>query len=138
MDIENSAPNIEVAIRADIDDDRMAIAENSTNCNIIDNELHVHNETHNITVTQPLPLSTDECNNENKDNCDSSNLENGSISKDDSGDESIEYADAVDEEGACFFSLAPEMMDDHTINKGKYLYIINCVLFVFVRTEHIY
>lgn len=121
MDIENSAPNIEVAAAADIDNDRNVNGESNTDSSIVDNELNVHNESQNTTVTHSLPLSPEECINENKETCDSSHLDNGSISKEDSGDESIEYADAVDEEGACCFSLAPEMMDDHTINKGKIL-----------------
>lgn len=115
MDIEVSPRNI--GDGASSADDGL----NNARIDIDHNELLPIIEPNEAMETNSSPASSDECEME-KDTCDNSHhLPNGILNKDDSGDESIEYADAVDEEGACFFSLAPELVEDQVEqDAGKY------------------
>lgn len=119
MDIEVTPRNISHG--ASNDDDNLI---NNTRYDDDQNELHT-NTTERVEAmeTNSSPASNDESETE-KDTCDNStNLPNGMSNKDESGDESIEYADAVDvdEEGACFFNLLPDFVEDHAENYlGKY------------------
>lgn len=127
MEIENSAPNIPSAAGH-------ANGDAALNSNDHDVQLS-HAETESQRGAEPLMAQSAEIGVDRKSSCDSNILTYGNVRKDDSGDESIEFADAVDEEGACFFSLSPDKIDDQPNDIG--MYRIYICLFIGVKIHFI-
>lgn len=115
MEIENSAPNI--PSEAGHSNGSNGDADISANDHDVQSS---HAETESQREVEPLMAQSEEIGVEGKSSCDRNILTNGNNRKDDSGDESIEFADAVDEEGACFFSLSPDKIDDPPNDIGMY------------------
>lgn len=129
MDIENSAPNIPINDTG-IDNGSSSTDNMTNDSNLrLDKESHGHTsaamldtligDTRAVVATTETASSSTTNEQRQRQICDNNNhLGNLNLTRDDSGDESIEYADAVDEEGAsCFFSFAPESSEGH-LNDG--------------------